>query len=121
MSTPSQTPSPCSNPAPSRWLSGFPAASGGCISPRKPLKPAASPSGSKLPLHTLLAVTWEDAAFDLDKDPGTLLMTTVGYLIKNTASMIVLAGEAGPGMDYFRSYTAIPTSIIRKTQVLAPV
>jgi hypothetical protein len=47
-------------------------------------------------------------------------MTTVGYLIKNTPSMLVIASEAGPEMDYFRSYTAIPASIIRQIRLLGP-
>ena len=77
-------------------------------------------SNSKLPQHSLVAVTWEDASFDLDKDPGTLQMVTVGYLIRQTAALCVVAGEAGTNMDYFRSYTAIPASIIRSIRLLQP-
>lgn len=84
-------------------------------------KDAPLAASSRLPLHSLLAVTWEDAAFDLDKDPGILLMTTVGYLVRQNSQLLTLAGEAGGEMDYFRSYTAIPASLIRSIKHLQPV
>ena len=81
---------------------------------------ARSAGAERLPQHSLVAITWEDAAFDLDKDPGTLQMVTVGYLIRQTQVVTVIASEAGPNMDYFRSYTAIPASIIRSIKLLQP-
>lgn len=76
-------------------------------------------ASGRLPQHALLAVTWEDACFELDKDPGTTLMVTVGYLIRQNKDLLVLAGEASPTLDYFRAYTAIPAGMIRSIQPLA--
>lgn len=86
----------------------------------KQAKTQAAGAERKLQPHALLQITWEDAAFDLDKDPGTLQMVTVGYLIRQTQQVTVLAGEAGASMDYFRSYTAIPSSLIRSIKLLTP-
>ena len=94
--------------------------------PRGDKPPAAARSAAtrateRIPQHSLVAITWEDAAFELDKDPGTLQMVTVGYLIRQTQAITVVAGEASPALDYFRAYTAIPASIIRSIRVLQPV
>jgi hypothetical protein len=83
--------------------------------PRRLAKPAEPP-----PLHSLLRVTWLDAAFDLDSEPSLLLMETVGYLIRHTPESILIAGESSQQRNYFRSYTIIPTGMLQSIELLAP-
>lgn len=76
-------------------------------------KPPAAPAAAAPQPHDLIQVTWLDAAFDLDKDPGLEIMQTVGYLIRHTDELLLLAGESNAKLDYFRSYTCIPAGMIR--------
>lgn len=88
---------------------------------RPKAKAAASCSStSTLSQHSLLEITWEDATFDLDREPTTDVMVTVGWLIKQTKHSITLAGECNAKLDYFRAYTCIPQGMIRRLRLLQP-
>lgn len=73
---------------------------------------------SKLPLHALIEVIWLDAGFDLDADPGLDTLHTVGYLLRQTPELVLLAGEANSKLSYFRAYTCIPAGMIKEIRQL---
>lgn len=72
------------------------------------------------PAGTLVAIRWEDAAFDLDDQPGTMHMTTVGWLAEVTKTQITIAGEQEGEGEYRRSFTTVPRSLIREVHHLVP-
>lgn len=63
-------------------------------------------------MKRLVEVTWRDANFNLDEVVGPLEMQTVGWLVEEHESHVVVAGEYAGGDDYFRSFTAIPRECI---------
>ncbi len=81
-------------------------------SPRRPALP-------RLPLHTLVCVTWDDAAFDVDKAEEVLPLQTVGWLTRCDRVAVVVAGEANVPRTYFRAYTTIPRGMVRRIVPLA--
>lgn len=81
-------------------------------------KQPAAAQAAQPALHDLIQVTWLDAAFDLDRDPGLEIMQTVGYLLRYTEELLLLASESNAKLDYFRSYTCIPAGMIRSIAVL---
>ena len=85
--------------------------------PRKP-KQAAAAAPDAYPEHCLVEVTWEDASFDLDKEPETAILRTVGFLIRWLSGKIVIAGEGNVAERYFRSYTTIPNTLIQQVRRL---
>lgn len=72
------------------------------------------------PAGTLVAIRWEDAAFDLDDQPGTMQLTTVGWLAEVTRTQVTIAGEQEGDGEYRRSFTTVPRSLIREVQRLGP-
>lgn len=74
---------------------------------------------SKLPpVGTLVAIQWEDAAFDLDEHTGTLELLTVGWITKSDRKAVTLASEQSLSGDYKRSFTSIPRSLVRLVREL---
>ena len=70
------------------------------------------------PVGTLVAIQWEDAAFDLDAHTGTLELVTVGWIVKADRKAVTLAGEQALSGDYKRSFTSIPRSLVRLVREL---
>lgn len=69
-------------------------------------------------LHTLVAVTWDDAAFDIDKAEEVLPLVTVGWLIRADRVAVIVAGEANLPLTFFRSYTTVPRGMVRSIVAL---
>lgn len=67
----------------------------------------------------LVEVVWRDAHFHLDEPVGLLEMRTVGWLIEESTTFVLVAGERGESEDYFRAYTAIPRGCICEMRDLA--
>lgn len=80
--------------------------------PRKPRKKPAVEPAAPLALHSLVCVRWLDASFELDHEPDLMTLDTVGWLIKQDSSKIIVAGEADAARRYFRGYTCIPAGWI---------
>lgn len=73
-----------------------------------------------LPEHAPVAVTWLDAAFDLDKEAELMPMTTMGYLIRQDDDVLVIASEADLPAKYFRAFTTIPAGWVQHVELLKP-
>lgn len=63
-------------------------------------------------LYRLVEVIWHDAMFDIDERVGVVVMHTVGWLLRDSDTEVLVAGERSADSDYLRSYTAIPRECI---------
>ena len=67
--------------------------------------------------RALVLVRWRDAWFDFDEpDPEDVrsdyLVSTAGYLVRQTDRFVSVAQEILPDGDGFRAVTHIPTSVV---------
>lgn len=74
----------------------------------------------------MVLVTWRDAWFDFDEpDPQDArqdyLVSTVGFVVRETSRFLSVAQEVLPGGDGFRAVTHIPVAVIEKVTPLEEV
>jgi hypothetical protein len=73
----------------------------------------------------ILEVFWEDSwshggpVDSRDIDEVTMPMRTVGYFVKETDSLLVIAAEYFPGDGRWKYIQAIDKNVIRKRKVLS--
>lgn len=65
----------------------------------------------------LVSVRWVDAVFSLDDGPQPEEAETVGFLVEDTPTHVVVAGERFDD-GTLRARTAIPRECIRKVRTL---
>jgi hypothetical protein len=75
------------------------------------------------PEFPLVLVTWRDAWFDFDEpDPEDVradyLVSTVGFLVRQSQRFVSVAQEVLPDGDGFRAVTHIPTAVVEKISPL---
>ena len=63
-------------------------------------------------MSRLVEVVWRDAHFDLNEPTQLVEMRTVGWLVEDEPSHVMVASERQSGEDYFRAYTAIPRACV---------
>lgn len=60
----------------------------------------------------LVEVVWRDARFALDEPVGITELRTVGWLVEEHDTHVLVAGERATTEEYFRAYTAIPRECV---------
>lgn len=66
----------------------------------------------------LVEVVWRDAHFDLNDMPELAEMRTVGWLVEDEPTHVVVASERQTAEEYFRAYTAIPRECVAEIRDL---
>lgn len=60
----------------------------------------------------LAEVVWRDARFGLDEPMAVVEMRTVGWLVEEHPTHVVIASERATGEEYFRAFTTIPIECV---------